>query len=56
MPEGSAYLGCYADSQGERALGEGFVWCAEAMTVPVSFSYTMYVVKRLVWVQLYNSK
>eukprot|EP00752_Nemacystus_decipiens_P008422 g7528.t1 len=35
VPEGSAYLGCYADSQRERALGEGFVWCAGTMTVPV---------------------
>lgn len=36
VPVGSVYVGCQADMKEERALGEGFMWCDKAMTVPVS--------------------
>ncbi|CAM9927960.1 unnamed protein product, partial [Ectocarpus sp. 4 AP-2014] len=28
VPMNSDYLGCQADKQGDRALGEGFLWCS----------------------------
>ncbi|CBJ29140.1 conserved unknown protein [Ectocarpus siliculosus] len=35
VPMNSDYLGCQADKQGDRALGEGFLWCTGRMTVQI---------------------
>ncbi|CAM9749520.1 unnamed protein product [Ectocarpus fasciculatus] len=37
VPTNSVYLGCQADKQGERALGDGFLWCSGRMTICEQF-------------------
>ncbi|CAB1115398.1 unnamed protein product [Ectocarpus sp. CCAP 1310/34] len=37
VPINSDYLGCQADKQGDRALGEGFLWCSGRMTICEQF-------------------